>query len=261
MSRRLLAAVVAHPDDDTFGCSGTMALHADDPDLRFVLVHVTSGEAGMISDPSLATRETLGAVREEEDRRSWVALGRVPDRHELLRYPDGGLEGVPLDELAERIAAILREERPDVVMTFGPEGITGHVDHITVGRATTEAFHRCRAEGGEGFGRLLYSALAQSRLDAFSARLVAMGREPIDPTQPFQPRGVPDETIGVVVDCSLVVDRKRAAILEHATQANDLVDIPEEMEAEIFRYETHVIAWPQRDPGSPVLGDVFEGLD
>ena len=98
----------------------------------------------MISDPSLATRANLGAVREDEDRRSWVALGRVPDRHEFLRYPDGGVADAPFDELVERIAAILREERPDVVITFGPEGVTGHADHITVGRATTEAFRRCR---------------------------------------------------------------------------------------------------------------------
>jgi N-acetyl-1-D-myo-inositol-2-amino-2-deoxy-alpha-D-glucopyranoside deacetylase len=120
VSRRLLA-VVAHPDDDTFACSGTVALHADEPGFRFALVHVTSGEGGMISDPSLATRANLGAVREDEDRRSWVALGRVPDRHEFLRYPDGGVADAPFDELVERIAAILREERPDVVITFDPK--------------------------------------------------------------------------------------------------------------------------------------------
>ena len=260
MNRRLLA-VVAHPDDDTFGCSGTVALHADDPELRFVLVHATSGEAGMISDPSLATRETLSAVREEEDRRSWVALGREPDRHEFLRYPDSDLEDVPFEELVERIGAILCEERPDVVMTFGPEGITGHADHITVGKATTDAFNRCRAAGLEGFQRLLYVAISASVLAEFSDRLVALGRDPIDPTQPFQPRGVPDETIGVVVDCASVVARKQAAILQHATQANDLVDIPEELSAEIFRYESHVIAWPERPPGTQQLGDVFDGLD
>ena len=90
---------------------------------------------------------------------------------------------------------------------------------------------------------------------------MALGRDPIDPTQPFQPRGVPDGTIGVVVDCSSIVDRKQAAILEHATQRNDFASIPEELEAEIFRYESHVIAWPQTAEGTPELGDVFEGLD
>jgi LmbE family N-acetylglucosaminyl deacetylase len=256
VSRRLLA-VVAHPDDDTFACSGTVALHADEPGFRFALVHVTSGESGMISDPSLATRANLGAVREDEDRRSWVALGRVPDRHEFLRYPDGGVADAPFDELVERIAAILREERPDVVITFGPEGVTGHADHITAGRATTEAFRRCRV-GSDGLARLLYSSIPNSMIERFNEELVATGKEPIDPTQPFQPRGVPDETIGVNVDCSSVVDRKRAAIREHRTQANDFSD---ELEDEVFRHETHVIGWPERADGSAMLGDVFEGLD
>lgn len=256
MSRRLLA-VVAHPDDDTFACSGTVALHADEPGFRFALVHVTSGESGMISDPSLATRANLGAVREDEDRRSWVALGRVPDRHEFLRYPDGGVADAPFDELVERIAGILREERPDVVITFGPEGVTGHADHITVGRATTEAFRRCRV-GSDGLARLLYSSIPNSMIERFNEELVATGKEPIDPTQPFQPRGVPDETIGVNVDCSSVVDHKRAAIREHRTQANDFSD---ELEDEVFRHETHVIGWPERADGSAMLGDVFEGLD
>lgn len=235
-----------------------MALHADEEGFLFSLVHVTSGEAGMISDASLATRESLGKVREEEDRRSWIALGRVPDRHEFLRYPDGGLGAVPLDDLVERIATILGDERPDVVVTFGPEGVTGHIDHVTVGRATTEAFHRCRAAGGDGFRRLLYSSISDSVLGRFNDALVEKGREPIDSTQPFQPRAVPDETIGVEVDCSGVVDRMRAAIMEHRTQAND---IPDDLGDEVFRYESHVVAWPERPHATPVLRDVFEGLD
>ena len=260
MSRRL-AAVVAHPDDDTFGCAGTVAIHAADHGFRFVLIHVTSGERGMISNPALATRETLGAVREEEDRRSWIVLGREPDRHEFLRYPDGGVQSAARSELVDRLAGILGEERPDVVVTFGPEGITGHPDHIETGRASDEAFHRCRAETGEGFRRLLHVAIPAGELMQFNERLIELGREPMDPTQMFQPRGVPDETIGVVVDCSTVVDRKRAALREHRTQANDMSNIPEEMEAEILGSEMHVIAWPEREPGAPVLADVFADLE
>jgi LmbE family N-acetylglucosaminyl deacetylase len=95
-------------------------------------------------------------------------------------------------------------------------------------------------------------------IERFNEELVATGKEPIDPTQPFQPRGVPDETIGVNVDCSSVVDRKRAAIHEHRTQANDFSD---ELEDEVFRHEPHVIGWPERPDGSPAFDDVFEGLD
>ena len=101
-----LAVVVAHPDDDTFGCSGTVALHAADPSFRFVLIHATRGEAGQIAEGSGATRETLGAVRQEEDRRSWVALGREPDRHEWLGYPDGGVADAAFDRLVDRVATV-----------------------------------------------------------------------------------------------------------------------------------------------------------
>jgi LmbE family N-acetylglucosaminyl deacetylase len=256
-------AVVAHPDDDTFGCSGSVALHADDPDFRFALVHVTSGEHGQIADPALATRDTLGAVREEEDRRSWVALGREPDRHEFLRYPDGGVAGVPFEGLVARIAEVLRDERPDVVITFGPDGITGHPDHITTGRATTDAFHQVLGENETvGPRRLLHSCLPASAMLAFNEVLVSMGQEPVDLADPklYQPRGVPDDTVKMVVDCSAVLDAKAAALLAHRTQANDMANVPDDVRREILRLESHVIAWPAPVPDATVLGDLFEGL-
>lgn len=260
MSKRL-AVVVAHPDDDTFGCAGTVALHADDPDFRFVLIHLTSGEAGPLADPALATRETLGAVREEEDRRSWVALGREPDRHEFFRYPDHRLADQPFDHLVQRIANVFDEERPDVVITFGADGITGHPDHITTGSAATEAFQR--VQGGTeaaGLRRLLHQAIPQSMLDEWNRRLVASGKEPMDGTQMYQPRGVPDATIGVLVDCEAVVDRKLAALEEHRTQAGDMEDMHEEERRMALAFESHAIAWPERRAGDVVLSDVFEEL-
>jgi LmbE family N-acetylglucosaminyl deacetylase len=155
---RTLAAVVAHPDDDAYGIAGVVALHADDPRFRFVLVHATDGELGSIAEGSGATRATLGAIRREEDDRGWEALGRSPDRHDWFGYPDGGLEDVPFDELVDRIARIFENERPDVALTFGPDGITGHPDHIVIGRATTEAFRRFAGDGGAGFRRLAFGA-------------------------------------------------------------------------------------------------------
>lgn len=261
MSRRF-AAVVAHPDDDTFGVAGTVALHADDAGFHFTLIHATSGEAGPIADPAIATRETLGRVREEEDRRSWVTLGREPDRHEWLRYPDHRLDEVPFDELVDRIAAVLHDERPDVVSTFGPDGITGHPDHITVGEATVEAFHRLRNEGIEGFHRLIRVAIPRSLIDGWNERLVASGREPFDPTQLYQPRGVPDETIGLAVDTSGVASLVVRALREHRTQAGDIQEqMSEDEQIQAVSRENGVIVWPPPEPGASVLRDVFEGLD
>jgi LmbE family N-acetylglucosaminyl deacetylase len=258
---RTLAVVVAHPDDDTFGCAGTVALHADDPGFRFVLIHATSGEAGMISDPSLATRETLGRVREEEDRRSWKVLGREPDRHEWFRYPDGGLTDSS-QELVDRLVVIFRDERPDVVMSFGPDGVTGHPDHITAGEAAANAFHELRLEGHDGFRRLFQTAIPQTSIDEWNAKLVEAGREPFDPTKVFDPRGVPDDTIGLVVDTSAVAQRVVAALREHKTQANDMAaEMTEDDLMQIASSEHAVLAWPVREPGGPMLHDVFEGLD
>src|SRR5204862_2630897 len=125
---------------------------------------------------------------------------------------------VPTDELAGRIAEALREARPDVVATFGPEGVTGHDDHIAAGKAATEAFHRLRAEDDDGFRRLLYGAIPQGTMDRLAAEFRERGLEPPDPTEPFQPRGGPDERCGVSVDCSSVYERKLEALRRHGTQ-------------------------------------------
>jgi LmbE family N-acetylglucosaminyl deacetylase len=259
MSRRL-AAVFAHPDDDAFGITGTVAMHADDPGFAFCLVLATSGERGMISDPALAAREHLGEVREAEALAGWRTLGREPDRLEFLRYPDGGVADAPFEELVGRIASILRDERPDVVITFGPEGVTAHPDHITVGRAATEAFHRLRREGIQGFRRLLHNRLRQGDVDRLSTELVSRGMDPIDQTALFQPHGVPDELVNVIVDCSGVWRRKRAALDQHRTQADDTQAFPKDLEERILGTETFAQAWPETDPSSLGLGDVFERL-
>ena len=102
MPNRTLACVWAHPDDDAYGAAGSVALHADDPDFRFVLVHATSGELGDIRAGFPATRETLGSVRRAEDEAAWRALGRLPDRHEWLGLPDGGVAEVPVEDVPRR---------------------------------------------------------------------------------------------------------------------------------------------------------------
>lgn len=255
-----LAVIVAHPDDDTFGCAGTVALHANDPAFRFVLVHATDGEAGEIAQSSGATRATLGAVRREEDRRSWIALGRAPDRHEWLGYPDHRLDEVPIEELTARVETVLREETPDVVITFGPDGVTAHPDHVAIGDAATRAFHACRADGLPGFRRLVHTAIPQSTIDAWNDELVAAGREPMDPTQLYVPRGVPDDTIGVDVDTSGVAPLVVAALAEHRTQQDTFQDWTDEQRLAALSREHGLIAWPGRRPGDPVVADVFEGL-
>jgi len=258
---RTLAAVVAHPDDDAYGVTGIVALHAADPRFRFVLVHATDGEAGSIAPGTGATRATLGAVRREEDRRAWEVLGRTPDRHEWFGYPDGGLSDVPHEVLTDRIVAVLSEERPDVVVTFGPDGITGHPDHVAVGRATDAAFLRLAGDGGPGLRRLVHGAIRQSVIDRWNTARVAAGLPAWDPNRIFHLRGVPDLDIGIVIDTTVVAPRIRAAMREHRTQRADMdpQDVPEAQKLNSVSRETEVLVWPPGAHG-PVLKDVFDGL-
>ena len=258
---RTLAAVVAHPDDDAYGVAGLVALHRADPNFRFLLVHATDGEGGAIAEGSGATRDTLGAVRREEDRRAWLTLGLSPYRHEWFGYPDGGLPDVPHEELVSRIADVLGAERPDVVATFGPDGITGHPDHIAIGRAATDAFLRFADDGGPGFRRLVYGAIRQSVIDRWNHRRLVAGLPAWDPTTVYHLRGVPDQMIDIDIDTSAVAPLVRRAMQEHRTQWNDMNNpqLTEEQRIKSVARETEVIAWPRIRPGR-VLRDVFEGL-
>ena len=254
-----LAAVYAHPDDDTNGIAGLLAAERDG--LEYTLVVATSGEAGEIADPQLATPETLGSVREREELASLEVVGvRDPALH-FLRYPDGALASVPREELVDRVAGILRKARPQVVITFGPDGITRHPDHIAAGQAATDAFHRLRREepGDGAFRRLLYNALPKSMLDAFWAALRERGRE-VDPDAPFMPQGIPDDRITGRVGLDAVMDRKMKAIAAHRTQAFEF--IPADLRRRAFAAEHFVQAWPPvAEDGGHVLASVFEGLE
>jgi len=255
---RRVACVFAHPDDDTYGVAGSLALHASD-ELQLTVIMATSGGAGRIADPSLATRETLGRVREAEDVASWRALGFDPDVR-FLRHPDGGLARIPREQLVLEVRDLLEETAPEVIVTFGPDGITGHEDHVAIGAVATEAFQATRtSSSGRAFSRLLHNVVPQSSLDRLNELFRERGLEPMDPTQPFMPRGVPDRTIGVRVDCSRVYERKLEAIRCHKTQA-ELEDVPYDLWPQMLSTESFTVAWPERRPRDPVLADLFEGL-
>ena len=264
---RVLALVVAHPDDDAYGLAGTVALHEHDPGFRFILIHATDGGAGQIDPSYPPVNEPLGLIRRRETDAAWTAHGRPPDRHEWLDYDDGAVARVPLEELAERIGGILAQERPDVVATFGPDGITGHPDHIAVGAATDAAFTNLQARGGPGLQRLLHGAVRRSTWERWNRARIRHGLKPWDEDRVYDIRPVPDELIGVEVDVGSVAHRIVAGLMEHRTQRHVISPgVPPGSEqdagwARTVSVEPLVIAWPPRRPGAAVLGDVFEGLD
>ena len=259
---RTLACVFAHPDDDAYGVAGSVALHADEEDFRFVLVHATYGEQGDIRDGFPATRATLGAVRRAEDEAAWRAHGRVPDRHEWLGLPDGGVAGVPFEDVVAAVARILDEEDPAVVVTFGPDGIFGHPDHIAIGAATDEAFARLRSEDRSGFQRLAHGAVPQSVFERWNRQRAQLGLPTFDPTRTYHMRGIPDEQIGITVSCREAAGQIVAGLSEHKSQLHVMSDDPTntaQWERRVGR-EWYAVSWPETDDRSRMLTDLFEGL-
>lgn len=127
--------VWAHPDDEAFLSAGLMA-RVTDGGGHVACVTATRGERGT-PDPGAWPPERLGRRRAAELRASLAAVG-VTD-HRFLGYVDGTLADVDEAEGTERVAEVLDRVRPDTVVTFGPDGMTGHGDHIAVSRWATQA--------------------------------------------------------------------------------------------------------------------------
>lgn len=147
MKHRILV-VLAHPDDETFICGGTLARYAA-LGHSITLVCATRGEMGRrLGRPPIATRETLPQIREAELRAACGALGIADLR--LLGLRDKTLDYYAPDELAARILPVIHEVKPSVLLTFH-ERISGHDDHNAIGRAAKLAW----VQAGEP-GRLYY---------------------------------------------------------------------------------------------------------
>jgi len=195
--RSSLLAIFAHPDDESFRPGGTLALLAR-RGVRVVVLTATRGEAGSCGGPPLCRADELAAVRERELHCACAALGIQSPR--LLNYQDGHLSEANPEQVVARILAVARELRPQVMLTFGPDGLSGHPDHSAIGKWASEAF--C---GAENVSALYTVAVPQS----LATRL---GMPQI--------HAVPDSQIAVTVDVSAVWDAKLAAIRCHATQTS-----------------------------------------
>jgi LmbE family N-acetylglucosaminyl deacetylase len=226
-----LLFVLAHPDDESFG-SGGLISWLREQDLRVGLVCATRGESGQISDPSLGTPETLGAVRERELRTAMTLAGVEPIR--LLPYRDSGMDGTPENQdprslvQAPREAVLadviyqLRDLRPTNVVTFGPDGIYGHPDHIRIGEIATEAV---RLAAGDSFpflgepwrvSNLYHSAVAREDLiESASGPHGPIAGLPLDMVATM---GTPRAKITHAFNIAPYIQAKLRLMRPHATQ-------------------------------------------
>ncbi len=201
-----LLAVFAHPDDETFRPGGTLALLAKQG-IRVVVLTFTRGQAGSCGNPPLCTRQELPAVRERELRCACSSLGIQPPI--LLDYHDGQLAEADPETLIAEILAIVRELHPQIMLSFGADGLSGHPDHIAIGLAAAEAFRRA-----EDVAALYTLAVPRSLAETLGMQQI---------------HAVPDKAITLAVDVSSVWQAKMSAIRCHRTQLGEspILDAPE----------------------------------
>jgi LmbE family N-acetylglucosaminyl deacetylase len=207
-----ILGVWAHPDDEAYLSAGIMAA-AVDAGNRVVCVTATRGELGSL-DPVRWPPETLAAFREAE-LDACLAVLKVRE-HIWLDYPDGGCDRVPVDEAVSRLAEIVADVRPDTVLTFGPDGMTWHADHIAVGLWTSAAVARAAAKSA----RLLYATKTPEWGEAFLAAVQADQVMMADQ----QPPTTPASDLAFHVDLhGDALDRKYKALLCQRSQVESLL--------------------------------------
>lgn len=265
-----LLVALAHPDDETFGTGGAMARAAEEGH-RVVIVCATRGEVGEIADPSLATPETLGRVREQELRAAARALGVGDVR--FLGYRDSGMAGTPENahpgalvnaepaEVVGRLVREIRDVRPDVVVTFEPGGIYGHPDHVTISERVTAAVDAAadparyaEAGGAHGVPRLYYISLPRSVLLEFQRAAQSAGVQWGVADGMQIDTAVDDADIDAALDVSRWMERKKAAVEAHATQKGTVVQMPEAFRERMLSREWFVLIRGARD------GELVGGL-
>ena len=204
--------VWGHPDDETYLSAGLMA-HAARSGSRVVDVTATRGEGGSMDEERWPS-ETMGEVREREMQRSLAVLG--VREHHFLGLPDIDMDTALPEEGAAKVRAMMLEVDPDTVLTFGPEGMTGHEGHKSVSRWTTQAFRDVAKPGA----RLYYAVYTQDWADEFVPKLNGFdifraGTPPIHPRE--------DLAIAFVLPPELL-ELKMRAIMEHESQVGALFE-------------------------------------
>lgn len=281
---RTLVAFHAHPDDEALLTSGTMAKAAAEGH-RVVLVIATDGALGLAAD-EFRDGAGLAEVRLDEARQSAESLGAA--RVEWLGYADSGHDGpipadppgrvrfcrAPLEEAAERLAAVLRTERADVLLTYDAQGGYGHRDHVRVHEVGARAAEIARLSSGSQTPRVLEATVPRDMI-ARAVRLVGKVYRYPDEFDPgmFERSFTARADITHRINVRGHITAKRASMRAHASQASNdgsqggdrtlaaFLRIPRPLFDVVFGREWF------RDPDAHTSGgaagirrDVFEGL-
>lgn len=283
-ARRLLL-VHAHPDDETVGTGATMARYAASG-TQVTLVTCTLGEEGEIHVPELARlgaaeADQLGGYRLVELARACAALG-VSD-HRFLggagRYRDSGMMGTQandhprafwnadVDTAAVELLEVIREVRPQVLVTYDPNGGYGHPDHIQTHRVAMRAAELADADG-IGPAKVYWGAIPRSIMQAGLEQFANSEHNPFAGITNVDelPFAVPDERIAACIEAPSAVDAKMAAVRAHATQIPPdswLFTLAANIGSEFLGVEYYELVAGKRGPAGGSNGwenDLFAGV-
>ncbi len=199
--------VFAHPDDESYITGGTIAKYASDG-VRIVLACLSHGEKGRKLGEVAGSKLPLGKIRKDELKTAAGHLGIA--KIYLFDFPDGGIGKVPQKKLENKIIWVIRREKPEVVVTFHKNGITGHKDHIAVSLATKNAFynsgkheiktgHRQPAHYSK---KLYYWTMDESLAKILGSKY----------------KGVRREKLTTIIDCKGFLKKRILAIKSHISQ-------------------------------------------
>jgi mycothiol S-conjugate amidase len=295
MSDLCLLAVHAHPDDEASKGAGTIArYHAEG--VRTVLVTCTGGEEGSILNPAMDrpdVKERLPEIRREELERAARIIGY--DEVVLLGYRDSGMPDTeanadprsfaqaPLDEAVERLVAVIREEKPQVIVTYPREQTRyPHPDHLRVNEISEIAFDAAAdpdryPDAGPPWqpARLCYVRWSLRRLQAIHEKHRELGLDsPFEADWPARMMKALEEEAAelaagpqlprVIVDVTGFGAVPREALLAHATQVDPTsrvwFGLPPEISDTVYPFEEYEVA---RDltAGGPAADDLFHGVE
>jgi LmbE family N-acetylglucosaminyl deacetylase len=198
--KRSILLVFAHPDDESSSVAGTTAKYTQHG-VSVDLICATGGEKGTRLD--VPSNIDTATAREAGLRVAANVTG-IRDIY-LLGYTDGDLDKADTSEVTSRVMDIMQKVQPEVVITFGPDGISGHPDHKAISRVTTLAFEKL-AESGSGPRKLYYVTIPESAISEINS----------DDVERLITR--PDDEVTTIIDISGYLATKVQALEAHSTQ-------------------------------------------
>jgi LmbE family N-acetylglucosaminyl deacetylase len=247
---------VAHPDDETFGL-GSLIAAAAESGVEVTVCCATRGEAGEAH--GVAPGADLATIREAELRAAGEVLG--VHRVLLLGLGDSGMDGTPpagslaaapIGEVADRVATVVGEVQPDVVVTLDPDGGDGHRDHIAIAQATIEA---CRAHPAL---RVYAWTVRRSILARWFAELEGVRPDSAHLDLDRQGLGRPDADITTTLDVRGVRALRERATAAHASQAAPFENMPDDLRDEFLDTDCLIRLQPAWT-GGEIERDLFGG--